>query len=64
MNNTAVQIFTNKGPIAFLPISNSKTSVVLSMRLKINENNFCIKELITRFNTVYKIKKIRKTIDL
>ena len=60
VNNTAVQIFTNKGPIAFLPISNSKTSVVLSMRSKTNENNFCIKELITRFNSVYKIKKINK----
>ena len=33
-NDTAVQIFTNVGPIAFLPISNYETSVVLSYNRK------------------------------
>ena len=31
-NNTAIQIFTNKGPLAFLPISEFKTSIVYSVR--------------------------------
>ena len=31
-NNTAVQIFTKRGPLAFLPISNNKTSVVYSIK--------------------------------
>ncbi len=33
-NNIATQIFTNNGPIAFLPISNNKTSIVYSFRTK------------------------------
>ncbi len=38
-NNTSVQIFTKRGPLAFLPISNSKTSLVYSVtdKLDINE---------------------------
>ena len=30
-NNTATQIFTKKGPLAFLPISNTETSIVYSV---------------------------------
>ena len=30
LNNTATQIFTKKGPLAFLPISNTQTSIVYS----------------------------------
>ena len=30
-NNTAFQIFTKNGPIAFLPISDSETSIVYSI---------------------------------
>ena len=33
-NNTATQIFTKQGPIAFLPISNTETSVVYSIDIK------------------------------
>ena len=33
-NNTATQIFTKQGPIAFLPISNIETSVVYSIDIK------------------------------
>ena len=33
-NNSAIQVFTNFGPIAFLPISNTKTSVVFSLDIK------------------------------
>tara|TARA_B100001121_G_scaffold293651_1_gene296445 strand:- start:1022 stop:2104 length:1083 start_codon:yes stop_codon:yes gene_type:complete len=60
LNNTAVQIFTNKGPIAFLPISNEKTSVVYSIRLKNFSNDLEIKNMINKFNSFYEIKKINE----
>ena len=61
LNEKAVQIFTNKGPIAFLPISNNKTSIVFS---KINENyNWSdseLKRFIFKNNKDYNIKKFEK----
>ena len=57
-NNIATQIFTKKGPLAFLPISNNETSIVYSIHHsndKIKEN---ILELIKNYNFKYKIKKI------
>lgn len=57
-NNVAYQIFTNKGPIAFLPISNIQTSVVYSLRGKNKEDNFDIKNLIKKYNPGYSINKI------
>ena len=57
-NNTAIQIFTNNGPIAFLPISNLQTSVVFSLRVKNDKKKFDIKNLIKRFNPKYKIISI------
>ena len=56
-NNTSVQIFTKRGPLAFLPISNFKTSLVYSVndKLDINENEF--KELVKKYNKFYKIKR-------
>ena len=59
-NNTAFQIFTNKGPIAFLPISSKKTSIVFSMRTKKYDTELEINNLIKRFNFNFKIKKIYK----
>ena len=59
-NNVAVQIFTNKGPLAFLPISDTKTSVVYSIFNPINENEENIKKLIRNKNYKYKIKDIEK----
>ena len=41
-NNSAIQVFTDLGPIAFLPISNIKTSVVLSLDIK--KKNIVIKK--------------------
>ena len=38
-NNIATQIFTKNGPIAFLPISNSATSVVFSLDTKSKKYN-------------------------
>ncbi len=57
-NNIATQVFTNDGPIAFLPISNTQTSIVYSLRNKINNYEYDIKKLIHRFNPKYQIIKI------
>jgi len=58
INDTATQIFTKKGPLAFLPISNSKTSIVYSISNSKNYKNEKIKDLIHDYNFKYKIKKI------
>jgi 2-octaprenyl-6-methoxyphenol hydroxylase len=61
MNNVAIQIFTKFGPIAFLPISNTETSVVYSLEIKNNRyNEKEILDLIKKYNLRYKIKKISK----
>ena len=60
LNNTAVQIFTNRGPLAFLPISNTQTSVVYSISNILNEKNLNIEKLIREQNTKYQINKIEK----
>ncbi len=54
-NNTASQIFTKDGPIAFLPISPSETSIVYS-RKGGKHINFI--ELIKKYNSKFKILKI------
>ena len=59
-NNEAIQIFTNDGPIAFLPISKEKTSIVYSARMKKNKTELEINKIINKFNPKYKIKKIHK----
>ena len=56
-NDIAVQIFTKKGPLAFLPISEKETSVVYSFQNKKNEN---IYNLIEKNNHKYKILKMEK----
>ena len=60
-NNTAYQNFTNKGPIAFLPISNIQTSVVYSLREKNDEDIFDINNLIRKYNPGYSINKINES---
>ena len=59
-NNTAIQIFTKKGPLAFLPISNKKTSIVFSVNELGKRQEKNIKELIYKYNYKYKIKHIKK----
>ncbi len=54
-NNTAVQIFTKKGPLAFLPISEKETSVVYSVR---GEKNIDLKKVIRENNMKYSIIKM------
>ncbi len=58
LNNTAVQIFTNHGPLAFLPISNRETSVVFSIHKNSNKIIKDINKLIHYYNFKYKINEI------
>jgi len=60
INDTAVQIFTKKGPLAFLPISNKKTSIVYSIHNSNNLEGENIKELIKDKNFFYKISEVEK----
>ena len=39
INNKAVQIFTSYGPLAFLPISKTQTSIVYSIKNKSIKKN-------------------------
>jgi 2-octaprenyl-6-methoxyphenol hydroxylase len=57
-NNTAFQNFTKNGPIAFLPLSNTETSVVYSLRINKDKKKIDIKNLIRKFNPKYSIIKI------
>jgi len=59
-NNTAFQIFTIYGPLAFLPLSNNKTSVVFSFAGKENIKEEYIISLIKKYNLHYKIKKFNE----
>jgi len=60
INDTAFQIFTKKGPLAFLPISNKKTSIVYSVHNSNNQEEENIKKLIKDKNFNYKIRNIEK----
>ena len=55
-NNIARQVFTNRGPIAFLPISNEKTSIVYSIRMEKFDIKLNIEKLIKKFCLDYEIK--------
>ena len=59
-NDVATQIFTKKGPLAFLPISNSKTSIVYSAYGSIKKEKVNIEGLIKSYNFKYKINNIEK----
>ena len=60
INNTAIQIFTKEGPLAFLPISNNKTSIVFSIHNSKNLQKKNIQQLIKDKNFRYKIKNMDK----
>ena len=55
-NKTAVQIFTKKGPLAFLPLSETQTSVVFSNDSKLIVEKKLIKNFIKKYNIKYEIK--------
>jgi len=59
-NNAAIQIFTNMGPLAFLPISSIQTSIVYSIPNNARQKKENIERLIKEKNYKYKIKKIEK----
>tara|TARA_Y100000591_G_C21769205_1_gene664632 strand:+ start:33 stop:1109 length:1077 start_codon:yes stop_codon:yes gene_type:complete len=59
-NDIATQIFTERGPIAFLPVSNNETSVVYSLHNKFNNINENIEELIKKCNSKYVINRVEK----
>jgi len=60
INDTAIQIFTKKGPLAFLPISNKETSIVYSIHNSINQKKENIEQLIKDKNFKYNIQSIKK----
>jgi 2-octaprenyl-6-methoxyphenol hydroxylase len=60
INNVAIQIFTKKGPLAFLPISDNETSIVYSIHNSSDKKKENIEELIRTYNFKYKINKIGK----
>ena len=66
LNNVAVQIFTKKGPIAFLPISKTETSIVFSSRGKKNIKKEELQHFIKKNLIKYDVKKINdiKSFDL
>ena len=59
-NDAAIQIFTKIGPLAFLPLTRNKTSIVYSIYNRQNIKNENISKLIHQYNPKYLIKKIEK----
>ena len=54
-NNTAIQFFTKKGPLAFLPVSKTKTSIVYSVKGK---DKIDFKSQIKKYGSKFHITKI------
>ena len=59
LNDAAIQIFTENGPLAFLPISSTETSIVYSVH-NANNKKIDIEKLICKYNFKYKINKFEK----
>ena len=60
-NEVATQIFTRRGPIAFLPISNTETSIVCSLDTKNKKyNDSEVLDLINKNNPKYNIQRMLK----
>ncbi len=58
-NDIAIQIFTKFGPLAFLPLSNTKTSIVFSYKGgKIDDEK--IVDIFKKYNSFYSFNKINK----
>ena len=56
-NDCAYQVFTKFGPLAFLPYSKNKTSVVFSLNNSSKEiSDYKIKSIISKYNKFYKLK--------
>ena len=57
-NNTAIQIFTKYGPLAFLPLSRERTSIVYSVENKSKIKDKEVKKEILKFNKYYNVIKL------
>jgi len=58
-NDIAIQVFTKFGPLAFLPLSNTKTSIVFSYKgAKIDDEK--IIDIFKKYNSFYPFAKINK----
>ena len=58
-NDIAIQVFTKFGPLAFLPLSNTKTSIVFSYKgVKIDDEK--IVDIFKKYNSFYSFAKINK----
>tara|TARA_B100000579_G_scaffold12248_1_gene9020 strand:- start:6839 stop:7903 length:1065 start_codon:yes stop_codon:yes gene_type:complete len=60
INNEAIQIFTKFGPLAFLPLSKTNTSIVFSITNNLKISKSQILDLVKKYNLKYKIKKINE----
>jgi 2-octaprenyl-6-methoxyphenol hydroxylase len=60
INDTAIQTFTKNGPLAFLPISNNKTSIVYSVYSSNDLKKKNVEQLIKDKNFKYNIRKMEK----
>ena len=59
-NTVARQIFTKKGPLAFLPISSDRTSIVYSINQKTKINQETLLSSLNSYNNFYQIKRVEK----
>ena len=57
-NKIANQIFTKKGPLAFLPLSNNQTSIVFSNNSLKLMNKLSLLQIIKKYNHQYEITKV------
>ena len=57
-NKIASQIFTKNGPLAFLPLSKNKTSIVFSNNSRKLMDKSSLLQIINKYNHQYKITKI------
>ena len=55
-NNIATQIFTSKGPLAFLPLSKTETSIVYSFK---GNEKIDFKQCVKKYNNRYEILSFR-----
>ena len=57
-NDTAFQNFTKNGPIAFLPLSDTETSIVYSLRSRKKKSILEMNDLVKKYNPIYSIKAL------
>ena len=58
-NVKAIQVFTKFGPLAFLPLSNTKTSIVFSYK-GVKIDHWKIVDIFKKYNSFYTFTKINK----